>query len=240
MFKALQKYGDGIKVMGPLLPAAFPFGMITGVTALDAHLSAAAGIGQSIIVFAGAAQLAMLQLMQGHAWPPVIVLTVFIINVRFAMYSASLAPHFSQAHWSARWAIAYLMTDQSYALSIARFAREPDMTLDRKVAYYLGGASLMWFLWILATVLGFVLGAAVPPSWSLEFAVPLGFIAMLIPALRDRPSLAAAFTGGSIAVIAHGLPFNLGLFLGAVCGIGAGYACERHLEARRAQGGQNV
>lgn len=237
MFKGLQKYSEGIKVMGPLLPAAFPFGMITGVTALDAHLSMPAGIGQSIIVFAGAAQLAMLQLMQSHAWPPVIVLTVFMINARFAMYSASLAPHFSKAHWSARWAIAYLMTDQAYALSISKFSREPDMTLDQKVAYYLGGSVIMWLLWIIATALGFALGAGVPPSWSLEFAVPLGFIAMLIPALRDRPSLLAALTGGSIALIAHDLPFNLGLFLGAMCGIGAGYAYEKRLEARRVRGG---
>lgn len=235
MFKGLQKYHEGIRTMLPLLPAAFPFGMITGVTSLGAHLSAAQGIGQSIIIFAGAAQLAMLQLMQGHAWPPVIVLTVFMINARFAMYSASLAPHFSSAPRATRWAIAYLMTDQAYALSITRFARAPDMTLEAKVAYYLGGSVIMWVLWIAATALGFVLGAGVPPSWSLEFTVPLGFIAMIIPALRDKPSLIAAATGGSVAIIGHDLPFNLGLFLGAICGITAGYISETRLARRAAR-----
>jgi predicted branched-subunit amino acid permease len=63
---------------------------------------------------------------------------------------------------------------------------------------------------------GILLGALVPQSWSLDFTLALTFIALLVPLLRDRPSLAAALSAGLTALLFYGLPYRLGLILAAL------------------------
>jgi 4-azaleucine resistance transporter AzlC len=227
-----RAFSDGIRIMLPLLPGAVPFGMIAGVVASDAGLDALAGIGQSVVIFAGAAQLASTQLIADVAPALVVIFTGLIINLRFAMYSAALAPHFAALPRGRRWLAAYLMTDQAYALSAMRYASEPGMTLSSKFAYYMGGASVMWIVWVGATAAGYFLGNRVPPSWSLDFFIPLSFLALVVPNIRDRANASAALTGGTVAVAGWGLPFNMGLFLAALTGIAAGYLVERLTSAR--------
>lgn len=222
-----QDWIDGMRVMLPLLPGAVPFGMIAGVVASNAGLDALAGIGQSVIVFAGAAQLASTQLIADAAPVLVVILTGLVINLRMAMYSASLAGHLSALPRGKRWLVSYLMTDQSYALSIMRYTQRPEMSLAAKFAFYMGGAIPMWVVWLAATAAGYFLGNRIPASWSLDFFVPLSFLALIVPAIRDRANAVAALTGGATAVLAWDLPFNLGLFLAALAGIAAGYAVER-------------
>lgn len=222
-----QDWIDGARVMLPLLPGAIPFGMIAGVVASNAGLDALAGIGQSVIVFAGAAQLASTQLIADAAPVLVVILTGLVINLRFAMYSAAMAGHLSALPRWRRWLAAYLMTDQSYALSVLRYTARPEMSLAAKFAFYMGGAIPMWAVWLAATAAGYVLGNRIPASWSLDFFVPLSFLALIVPSIADRANAAAALTGGAVAVLAWMLPFNLGLFLAAIAGIAAGYAVER-------------
>lgn len=222
-----QDWIGGMRVMLPLLPGALPFGMIAGVVASNAGLDALAGIGQSVIVFAGAAQLASTQLIADAAPVLVVILTGLVINLRMAMYSASLAGHLSALPRGKRWLVSYLMTDQSYALSIMRYTQRPEMSLAAKFAFYMGGAIPMWVVWLAATAAGYFLGNRIPASWSLDFFVPLSFLALIVPAIRDRANAVAALTGGVTAVLAWDLPFNLGLFLAALAGIASGYAVER-------------
>ncbi len=221
-----QDWIDGMRVMLPLLPGTVPFGMIAGVVASNAGLDALAGIGQSVVIFAGVAQLASTQLMADAAPVLVVILTGLVINLRMAMYSASLAGHLSALPRGKRWLLSYLMTDQSYALSILRYTARPEMSLASKYAFYMGGAIPMWVVWLAATAAGYFLGNRIPASWSLDFFVPLGFLALVIPAIRDRANALAALTGGTVAVLGWELPFNLGLFLAALAGVAAGYAVE--------------
>lgn len=80
--------------------------------------------------------------------------------------------------------------------------------------------------WQLGTALGIFLGAAIPESWSLDFALPLTFIAMVVPVLKDRPAIAAALSAGVVALIAFSLPYKLGLILAALVGIVVGTLLE--------------
>jgi predicted branched-subunit amino acid permease len=235
MRPALQDYADGIRVMLPLLPGSVPFGMIAGAVAAEMKLTAAQGIGQSVIMFAGTAQLASTQLIGDGAPALVIILTGLVINLRFAMYSMSLAPHFAELTTAKRSLLAYVMTDQSYALSITRFSRDEKMSVAEKFRFYIGGAIVMWVVWLAATAAGYFLGNKVPPSWSLDFFVPLSFLALVVPVIRDRAVAVAALTGAIVAVAAWSLPFNLGLFLAAICGVGAG----RIVESRFGKAGPN-
>lgn len=234
---ARQDWIDGISVMLPLIPGVLPFGMIAGVAASEAGLDAFAGIGQSMVIFAGASQIAALQLIADAAPALVVILTGLVINLRFAMYGAALAPHFERRSIWMRALIAHLMTDQSYALSVTRFNMRPEMTKAARLRFYMGNAGLMWFIWTAATIAGYFLGNSIPPNWSLDFFVPLSFIALLIPSIRERPMAAAALTGGAVVILAWNLPFNLGLFAAALSGVAAGVLSDRYLSRKnKAQG----
>jgi len=231
--RRLRQYAEGTWAIMPLLPGIVPFGMIAGVAAAEAGFGSAAGIGQSIVVFAGAAQLATVQLLSDGAVPLVIILTGLTINLRFAMYSASLAPHLVGLAWWQRILTCYFMTDQVYVLSVIRFATHPELPVDRRMRYYLGAGVTIWLVWQGSTIAGYLLGSRVPPEWSLDFFLPLSFLALLVPGLRDRPTVVAALVAGTLAFAGRGLPFNLGLFVGAILGIAAGYIVEARQRAAR-------
>ncbi|WP_238398103.1 AzlC family ABC transporter permease [Halorussus salinus] len=214
---------SGVRVAAPITLGVLPFGMVAGVAAVGVGMSALQAVGMSVVVFAGASQLAAIELIGRNAPAAVVVATVLVVNLRLVMYSASIAPYFQRQ--SAKWkaALSYLLTDQAYAVSLLEF--ENDEETSRRW-YYLGVAVPLWVTWQAATVVGVLLGARLPSGWHLEFAVPLVFLAVLVPAVTDRATGAAAVVGGTTAVVANGLPYNLGLILAAVVGIGAGVAVE--------------
>lgn len=223
MNAVLTLFWQGVKDVSPLILGILPFALISGAVSVAAGLSGWEAMGMALIIFAGAAQLATVQLLEaGAAWP-VVVLTAAVINLRFLMYSASIAPHFQTL--SLRWKglIGYLLTDQAYALPIVRFQKG---NVPQKHVYYLGVAATLWLVWQAGTLAGIVLGAQIPPAWSLDFSIPLMFLALLVPAVVDRPASAAALVAGSVSILSTALPFNLGLVLGALAGIWAGVLVE--------------
>ncbi|MQX36094.1 AzlC family ABC transporter permease [Roseospira navarrensis] len=214
----------GVRAILPILPGIVPFALVAAYGAKEAGLSLAGALGLSTIVFAGAAQIAFVSLLATGAVAPVILATVLVINLRMVMYSASLAPHLRDAPWWARGLMSYIVTDQAYAVSITRFSDAPRMR--HKAWFYMGTAAPLWIIWQVFTVAGMLAGAEVPPEWGLEFTVPLVFLVLLVPAMRDRPSIEAAVVGGGVAVMLAGLPFNLGLMIGGLSGIVWGVLAE--------------
>lgn len=229
----------GIHAILPMLPGIVPFGVMAGVAAVEAGLSPLAALASSVFIFAGVAQMAAMQLLDSGALPLVIVMTTVVINLRYLMYSAALAPYFAQLSVRWKWTLAYLMTDQSFAVTVTHAHETPQREHLRW--FYLSGAILCWLIWQASTLVGIFVGARVPEEWSLGFAIPLIFMGLLIPVVRDRATLAAACVGGSVALLARGLPLNLGLLVGAGAGILAGvladylapppHAAERREEA---------
>ncbi len=218
-----EDFRAGARDVLPLLLGIVPFALVAGIASVEAGLDLAQAVGMSVIVFAGASQLAALDLVGSNAPLAVVVATAVVINVRMVMYSASIAPHFADYRERLRAGLAYVLTDQAYALSIAEFTAEEERSRWR---YYLGVAAPLWIVWQIGTVVGFVLGAGVPDAWGLTFAVPLVFLALLVPAMKDRPTTVAGAAGGVVALLAVGVPFNLGLLVGATAGIVAGLLVE--------------
>ncbi len=216
---------EGAATSWPLLLSIVPFGMITGVAAIATGFSLPLAMGMTVIIFAGASQLATMHLLTTGAAVAVTVLTASMINLRFLLYSASLAPHFQHLplHW--KLLLAYFTTDPSYGITIG--ALNEQIPTPMKHWYYAGAAGLLWVGWIIGTLTGALLGTQIPTEWSLDFAISLNFIAVLIPSIRDRATLLSALVGGGVAIVARGLPFNLGLIVGALCGIGAGLLLEQ-------------
>jgi 4-azaleucine resistance transporter AzlC len=215
----------GVRSILPILLGVFPFGVIAGVAAVEAGLGTIQAIALSPMVFAGASQLATVDLLARDAAPVVVVLTALVINARFAMYSASLAPWLRGIGPTTKGVAAYLLTDQAFAVSVIHFERT-DTDLGQRAAYFFGSAIPLWVTWQVSSVVGVVVGSGVPPEWSLDFAIPLVFMALLFPAVKDRGTRVAALVAGAAAVALIGLPLNLGLLAAATLGIAAGVIAE--------------
>ena len=212
--------------IAPILVGVFPFGLIAGIAAVEAGLDSIQAYAASPIVFAGAAQLAMIDLIGRDAAPIVIVATVLVINARMAMYSAALAPAFRELSPLRKAYGSYVITDQSFAVSIVRFDRV-DETLSERFSYYMGASLGLWVTWQISSLAGVIIGSGVPEEWSLDFAVPLVFMALVFPAIKDRASTFAAVTAATSAVAFVSLPLNLGLLVASGLGLVAGVIWSR-------------
>lgn len=221
-------WSDGVRAVSPILLGVIPFGLIFGVTAATADVPLLAAWASSFIVFAGASQIAIVEVLDGGGAPVVAVLTAVIINARMLMYSADTGRYTASESLRTKLGVAYLLTDQAYLVSTHRFP-DPSNAVGF-VRFYVAGGLTLWTTWQISTTIGIVAGTAVPASWSLEFAIPLTFMALLVLAVKDRPGLLAAAVGGAVAVAAVGLPYHLGLPLGTVAGIAAGMTSEGWLE----------
>jgi 4-azaleucine resistance transporter AzlC len=208
----------------PILIGVIPFAMITGVAAVSVGLTFWETLGMSVLVFAGASQLVVFQLMSaGSPWI-IMVLTAWVVNVRFTMYSATLAPYLQKLSTGRKALLAYMLSDQAFGVSMSRFI-SAEQEIDHRW-YFFGSALIIWVAWQVSAIIGTLLGSLVPASWGFDFAFPLSFMALMFGALRDRPTVVAALTGGMIAVLAKGLPYNIGLVLATFIGIAAGYFVE--------------
>lgn len=216
----------GVKAELPILLGVIPFGLIFGVVALQAGLPPWPAMAMSSVVFAGSAQFIGVQLI-GLATPAaVILLTTFVVNLRHLLYGASLGPYLKPLRPAWKWLLAYLMTDEAYAVSMIRYGAGTG-SRENGHWFFLGAGLTLWVAWQASTAAGILLGARIPESWSLDFALPLTFIALVRPTLTDRAALLAAALAGVIAVLAAGLPYKLGLMLAAVSGIAVGLVSER-------------
>jgi 4-azaleucine resistance transporter AzlC len=230
-----HEFAGGIKAGLPILLGVIPFGMIYGTLAVGSGLSAVVAQAMSSIVFAGSAQFITAQLLAQATPYIVVILTAAIVNLRHMLYSASMAPYLG--HLPARWKapLAYLLTDEAYAMAISRFTR-PDGGGTFGHWYFLGAGLTLWVCWQLSTALGIVVGALVPPAWSLDFALPLTFIAIVVPALKDRPAVAAALVAGVMSVVAFNMPLKLSIVVATLAGITAGLIAEASMGSERISG----
>jgi predicted branched-subunit amino acid permease len=222
---------EGSRAVSPILLGVVPFGLITGAATVSAGLSDLSAIGMSVAVFAGTAQLATVQLLTENAPFLVIVATALVINLRFVMYSATLAPHFQTLSFRWKGPLAYLLSDQAFVVSMPRF---PTMSDGLRKWFYLGAAATLWTTWQFAFAIGVFVGARLPESWSLDFAVPLTLLALMPATIRDTASLVTIGATALGVVLFHALPLNLGIIASVVLGVGVGWLFLRRTSWRKA------
>ncbi len=218
-----QMYRAGVRAVLPLLVGVAPFSFITGVAAVAAGIPEALSASMSVVIYAGASQMATASLVESNAALWVVVLSAWTINLRFVMYSAALAP--SLKHLPLRWKapLAYMLSDHAFAATINRLnegVRHPEY-------YFLGAVSSIWSLWLVCATAGVYLGAMIPASWGLEFAAPLSLMGLALMGIRGPATAAAGVTGAVVSLLASGVPYNLGIMVAAAAGIGAGLAVQR-------------
>lgn len=223
----------GMRDTIPMLVGAVPFGIVYGTLAVSSGLSMAATLAMSLLVFAGSAQFVAASLVASGTSLTVILLTTLIVNLRHMLYSASLLPFVR--HLPQRWRapLAFWLTDESFAV-VHRHYLLDDSPVERKHWYFLGSCLAMYSLWFACTLIGVLLGQALPSlgDWGLDFAMIATFIGIVVPLLRNRPMIVAALVASAVAVAAHGLPYKLGLMLAALVGVCAGVISQRLAERR--------
>ncbi|MEO0402434.1 MAG: AzlC family ABC transporter permease [Pseudomonadota bacterium] len=222
-------YLAGLRDGAPFMVVAGPFAALFGVLASEAGLSVFEVMSFSFVVIAGAAQFTALQLMQDQAPTLIVLISALAVNLRVAMYSAALTPYLGGAPLWQRIFAAYLLVDQSYALSHAKFDAEPALTVAQRMAYYFGTCTLVMIVWFGCSYLGAALGTSLPEDIPLDFALPIAFLSMVAPMMRTLPHLIAAFVAIVVSLLAVSIPYSLGLIVAGMAGMMAGAEAERRL-----------
>jgi 4-azaleucine resistance transporter AzlC len=200
-----------------------PFGLAAGAAMAQTGVSPVLSILSSPIIFAGASQLVAIQLLGSGAGVALVVFSVLVVNARHLLYSASMEPHLADWSRAQRLGAAFLLSDPVYALAISRFERDGGPEPKRvQLGYFFAAGITCFFGWSLLVVLGVLLGGFIPDWVPLELAIPLTFLLLVMPLIKDRAGLVAACVGGFVALLASPLDLGLGLMVGAVAGLVAG------------------
>jgi 4-azaleucine resistance transporter AzlC len=238
---AREEFFAGARAMIPMIAGAAPFGVLFGAVAAANGISPAGTLGLSALVFAGSSQFIAVSLFAAGTALPLIALTTFIVNLRHALYGATLAPHVR--HLPIRWLIplAYTLTDESFAIVSQRFASRSDDS-PWQHWYFLGANGALYLNWQMCTLLGIVAGTTLPDlaSWGLDFAIVATFIGIVVPGLTTRPVVAAVIASGAVALLANPLPNRLGLLAAALVGAAVGFLIETARDRHTWQAGQPI
>lgn len=228
-----RTWWEGVAATLPFWPGAALFGIVYAVTARTAGLTAPQIVGMSLLVFSGSAQFAAVNLIAGGAGSLGVIFGIGIANARYLLLGASVAPHVAKQPLWWRLLYAFHISDESYAIAMARFLRG-----DSTPGYALGANLGMVIPWIVASVGGVLIGASIPsPSrWGIDLVIPLTFLGLLVPLLTARRALAIAVCSGVLALVGLTLlPGTWYLILAGVGGSAAGVLWETW-EERRACG----
>lgn len=226
-FSPQAEFWAGCRAIVPLVVGAIPFGIIFGTLAASSGLSFAGTLAMSAFVFAGSSQFIAIGLVAAGTILPLIIATTFVVNLRHLLYSVSIIPHVRPLSQVWKFWLGFWLTDEAFAIAIARY-NQPDRS-PYKHWYHLGASLFMYVNWQICTLAGLTIGHLIPnaASWGLDFAMSVTFIGMVIPYLTQRPMMVTVLVAGITALLAHGLPHQLGLMVATLTGIGAGVLCEQ-------------
>lgn len=213
----------GLRDGAMVIVAYIPFGLALGAAMASTSVAPWLSIASSPIIFAGASQLVAVQLLDALAPLALVVITVAVVNARHLLYSASLASHWADWPRGLRLFGAFFLADPVYAMAIARYegpggggARE------ERIAYYFGVSAACLVGWTGLTAAGILAGGFIPDWVPLELAVPLTFLILLLPLIKNSAGWVAAGVGGVAALIAQPLPLGTDILVGATAGLVAG------------------
>ena len=228
-----QAFWHGLVQSLPFMLVLVPFGLLFGVVAAEAGLGLVEVLGFSTLVLAGASQFTAVQLLTDNAPVLVIIVTAIAVNLRMAMYSASMVPWLGGASALQRGLIAYLLIDQTFAMSVQHYEKHPRLSMAQRIGYFMGAAAGCCLPWAIATAAGHMLGRAIPSGLALDFALPITFLAMIGPMLRTPAHIAAALVSIIASLVFAFLPTGMGLFIAAPLAMLTGAGVEIWMERRR-------
>lgn len=214
-----QAYREGLKQCIPTMPGIAAWGMVAGMAMVKSGLTVWQSLGMTFAVFAGSAQLASLPLIAANVPIWVVFLTAVVVNLRFVIFSAVLAPHFAHLPWYKRLWYGYFCADITVGLFPRRFPASTAHRPAGKVGFFTGIGYPNWCAWQAGSVIGILLASQIPQTWGIEFAGTLALLAVTIPLTVNRAALAGVLVAGVAAIAANGLPYRLGLLVAVIAGM---------------------
>lgn len=224
----------GFKEFAVLWPGILSWGMVTGVAMVKIGLSPLEAALISLTVFAGSAQLAAVPLLVAGASGAVVILTAVVMNLRFVIFSASIAPYFLGRSLRERLLAGYWNGDMGYALLMEKaqiHANNPDYTHESARAYHWGVGSSNFFSWHVSSLLGIALGHVFPAHWGLDFAAILALLALGVTFLKDRAGVVCILIAGGCALLTAHWPYRLGMVAALLAGVIAALAYNKLIKA---------
>lgn len=225
----MSQFRRGFKSMLPIAPGIIPFGAVMGTVSADAQMSFLQTVLMNIFIFAGASQIAAVELMKYQAAIWVVVCTGLIINLRFLLYSAALSPVVQNEPFLKKFFSAFCVTDQSYAVMSAN--QDSFRSNHEAVQFYIGSCVCMLIVWHSSVIAGFIFGNFAPKSISLDYAIPLSFVALLMPTLKNKKYVIVAIFSSVVSLVLNTLPYRMGLMVTALLGIALAYFLTRKKES---------
>ena len=223
--KKLEVFKQGIFEELPLQLGVFPFGIIYGIMAIESGLTPVQTFLMSSIIFGGASQVAFVQLISSNAPFGVIVTTVTAINSRHFLYSISMMEYLKSLSLKWRIVLAYLLTDEAYAISIRKFINEPNISF---LHFHLLGTGITLFLsWQTSTLMGVLLGGDLPQFLDLQFIIPLTFIAIIVPMINSISTFLVVIASAFSGLILKSLDINFWIIVSGIIGVVIGLASSR-------------
>jgi predicted branched-subunit amino acid permease len=219
---------EGVRTGLPTLFGIAAWGLVVGIAMIKTGLTIPQSIGMTLLAYAGSAQLASLPLIAANAPVWVVFATALVVNLRFVIFSALLAPHFSHLPWRQRLMLGYISGDMTVALFLQRYPSEAPA--PGKLSYLKGLMYPNWLAWQVGSIAGVLLGSAVPTQWGLGFAGTLAIVCIMVPLVANKAALCGVLVAGAVAVAAFGLPYKLGLLAAVLAGMLTAMAVEETLE----------
>ena len=225
-------YKEGVRLSMPSQFGMAAWGLVVGVAMIKAGMSLPQALGMTLLVFAGSAQLAALPLMALHTPIWVIFVTALIVNLRFLIMSALIAPRFAHLHWFKRLVLGFFSGDITVALFMNRY---PEMWTtpehEQEQRDFLKGLVVPnWLIWQAASIVGILLGSQIPTHWGLGFAGTLAILCVMVPLVQNRAAVGGILVASLVAVLTHAWPYKLGLLLAVVLGMGVAMFLEEYFE----------
>jgi 4-azaleucine resistance transporter AzlC len=228
VFSLSPHFRQGLKDGIPSVVGMIPFALIVGTASSAAGLDPWLALAMSLLLYAGASQLAAIGLLAQSAPMLIVVATVLVVNLRFVMYSAALAPYFRRFSIRKKWLFAFCITDHLFALVTTKF--KPDDKAKDISDYYTAVSMMTWVVWNSMVAIGIFAGTLVPKNYSLDFAIPLVFLALVLPALNSKAHWLTAIVAAIAAFFTAALPMKLGLIAAALVGVIVGTVMDASRE----------
>lgn len=216
-----RPFVDGARAITPLVLGVVPFGIAIGAAAAGLGIDRVSSWIGSWSMVAGTAQLTAMQLLHEGAAPHIALLAALIVNARFAVYSAGLAPWFATTTVRRRLLLALPLVDQVYMTATTAFRQWP-MTEAERRSFYLGAATHFVVAWVAAQSVGLLAGSHLPAWLDLHTASVLALVGLLATALTTRPAITAAVVAAAVALVGAHLPAHSAVLVATVAGIAAG------------------
>ena len=177
---AAHQFWRGVRAVMPLALAVLPWGLLAGSLAVQVGLNAIQAMAMSVVIFAGAAQLLTLNMVQEGQGVAAILLSVFILTSQHLLYGLKFRSYARDLPFGKRLILGFLLTDELFAVGVQH--QRPDFA-------YLFGAGLGFYLaWCLFSLAGVIMAYQLPQltHWHLDFSIAALFILLLVPLIRTR------------------------------------------------------